>query len=50
MINDQALLHLIGRQEHEIVVLEEKLRRALERIRELEAAGPQDEPDASVKG
>lgn len=38
MIDDQALLHLIARQEHERVVLEARLQKALERIRELEKA------------
>jgi hypothetical protein len=42
VINDQAILHLIGRQEHEIVLLQEKLRQAHERIRELEAAATEN--------
>jgi hypothetical protein len=37
VINDQAILHLIGRQEHEILTLKAALEKALERIRELEA-------------
>jgi hypothetical protein len=37
MINDQALLHLIGRQENEIVTLKAALEKAVERIKELEA-------------
>jgi hypothetical protein len=37
VINDQALLHLIGRQEHEILRLKAALEKAVERIKELEA-------------
>lgn len=45
MINDQALLHLLARQEHTIVTLEDALKKAADRIRELEAAGGGAEDD-----
>lgn len=44
MINDQAILHLIGRLEHENVALREELRQAAEKIRALEAERA-DRPD-----
>jgi hypothetical protein len=39
MINDQALLHLLGRLEHENVTLKDALAKSQERVKELEAEG-----------